>query len=245
MKKIILSLFAILFFIALPINIFAVDFSFSVGGGGLVGYTFSRYTLGGTDIDSNQSMDRFNYGGFIFLDATYVEFCVMYQANNNSYKETMTYSGIPLSDSEGTGTEASIGFSLLGKYPFKINKKFTLFPMVGIEYQIALVQIRHPKGDLSDYDRSEGKLPEDMDKNGDPYPLSAWNSFWIDIGAGLDFYLTDSLFLRGELLFGIRLPTDYEMGALETIKKLLNVSDPTMAGLTGSPNFKLSIGYRF
>jgi len=36
--------------------------------------------------------------------------------------------------------------------------------------------------------------------------------------AGLDYNITGSLFLRGELIFGFRLPTDYEKGALEVVQ---------------------------
>jgi len=244
MKNFFLTLFTSLFLISLP-NISALDFSFSAGGGGLLGYTFTRYTLEGGNVKSSQSMDRFNYGGFLFFDATYAELSVMIQGGNNSYKENMIYSSASLTDSKGTGTEASLGFSLLGKYPFTVNNKITWFPMLGIEYQIALIQKRHPDGAFV-YDRSKGKLPEDRDKNDKPYPLSAWNSFWIDVGAGLDYNLTNSLFLRGEVLFGFRLPTSYEMGALQVVKKPpMNVSNPKLAGLTGGPNLKIAIGYRF
>jgi len=247
MKKNILPLFAALVFIFLPKNISAADFSFSLGGGGLVGYTFTRYTLEGGNKKSTQTMDRFNYGGFLFFDFTYAELTVMYQANNGTYKENMIYSvSSSLADSKGTGTESSLGFSLLGKYPLAINKNCAWFPMFGVEYQIALSQKRKPDdGTNITYDRSKGDLPEDMDKNDKPYPLSAWNALWVDVGAGLDYHLTDALFLRGELLFNFRLPTGYEMGALEKVKNPpMNISDPKLSGLTGGPNLKIGIGYR-
>jgi len=190
-------------------------------------------------------MDRFDYGGFLFFDATYGEFSVFIQGGNNLYQENMIYSTASLTDSKGTGSELHLGLSLLGKYPFIINEKITWFPMLGIAYQIALVQKRQPDGGLI-YNRSKGRLPEDRDKNEDPYPLSAWNSFWINIGAGLDYQITKALFVRGELLFGFRLPTVYELGALEVVKKPpMNVSNPKLAGLTGGPSLKFGIGYRF
>jgi len=236
---------ASLLFVRLPNNIFAADFSISVGGGGLLGYTFSRYTLEGNDVNSTQSMDRFDYAGFLFIDATYVEFSVMIQNGKNSYKENMIYSADSLADTKGTGSETSLGFSLLGKYPFTINKMFTWFPMFGIEYQIALIQRRQPDGDFV-YDRSKGQLPEDRDKDDKPYSISAWNSFWIDVGAGLDYNISSSLFLRGELLFGFRLPTSYELGALEKVQNPpMNVKNPSLAGLTGGPDLKIGIGYHF
>jgi hypothetical protein len=216
----------------------------SAGGGGLLGYTFTRYTLEGGNVTSTQSMDRLNYGGFLFFDAVYAEFSVLIQGGKNTYKENMIYSAASLADSTGTGSEVNLGFSLLGKYPFIINEKLSWFPMFGVAYQIALIQKRQPDGGLV-YNRSKGELTEDRDKNDKPYPLSAWNSFWIDVGAGFDYYITGPLFLRGELLFGFRLPTVYESGALEVVKNPpMNVSNPELKGLTGSPTLKISIGYR-
>jgi len=245
MKKFILTALTALLFVCLPIGIFAADFSISVGGGGLLGYTFTRYTLKDENINSTQSMDRLDYAGFLFIDAVYAEFSVMIQSGKNSYKENMIYSADSISDTQGTGTETSLGLSLLGKYPFAINKTFTWFPMFGVEYQIALIQRRQPSGSFV-YDRSKGQLPEDRDKDDKPYPLSAWNSFWIDVGAGLDYYITSRLFLRSELLFGFRLPTSYELGALEVLKNPpMNVKNPSLAGLTGGPELKLGIGYHF
>jgi hypothetical protein len=238
-------LLAAFMLILLPKNAYAVDFSLSAGGGGLIGYTFTRYTLEGGKITSTQNMDRLDYAGFLFFDATYAEFSVLIQGGNSVYEENMIFSVASLADGKGKGTETSLGLSLLGKYPFTVNEKITWFPMLGVEYQIALVQKRQPDGGLS-YDRSKGQLAEDLDSKGKPYPLSAWNSFWIDVGAGLDYHLSQALFLRGELLFGFRLPTGYELEALEVVKKPpMNVSNPKLAGLTGGPSLKVAVGYRF
>ena len=237
---------AVLFLLlSLSINALASDLSFSAGGGGLVGYTFTRYTLEGGSVQSSQHMDRFDYAGFLFFDATYGELSIMIKGGNSTYSENMIYEVAAMGDSAGTGTEMSLGFSLLGKYPFAINEAMTWFPLFGIEYQIALIQRRQPEGGLV-YNREEGRLVEDRDADNNPYSLSAWNSFWIQIGVGLDYNLTDSLFFRSELLFGFRLPTMYELGALEVVKNPpMNVQNPKLGGLTGHPALKIGIGYRF
>jgi len=235
------SIFAFLIFLAAG-NIFALDFS--AGGGALTGYTFSRYTLEADNAESKQTMDRFNYGGFLFFDAVFVQLSVMIIGGNSAYSENMTHDNSPLPGGEGRGSELNLGFSLMGKFPFSLNEKISVFPMLGAEYQIALIQRRQPDGDFV-YDRAKGELAEDRDKNDDPYPLYAWNSWWINIGAGLDYFITDSFFLRGESIFGFRLPTKYEMGALEKLEYLMNITNPKLKGLTGSPIIKISAGYRF
>lgn len=243
MKKVIF----LVLLVFLSIHVFAIDFSLSAGGGGLLGYNFSRYTLEGGSVKSKQSMDRINYGGFLFFDAAYAVLSVMIQGGNSSYSENMIFDAVTLpGDGIGKGYETSLGFSLLGKYPFTVNEKVSWFPMLGVEYQIALVQRRQPDISGIVYDRTQGHLPEDRDKNNKPYSLSAWNSLWINIGAGLDYYITNAIFLRSELLFGFRLPTSYEMGALEVVKNPpMNVSNPRLAGLTGGPTLKIGAGYRF
>jgi hypothetical protein len=248
----------VVFNMILGTGLYAENFSMSAGAGGLLGYTFTRYTLESEgrlglgndgDIKSFQSMDRFNYGGGLFFDATYVEFMVVLQGGQHSYGESMDFKSrggrwVSVSNVPGTGTEVLLGFTLLGRYPFTLTEKISLFPLLGVEYQVALLEWRKPEGDKV-YDRRWGMLEADRDKNGDPYPLSAWNSFWIDIGAGVDYFIWGPLFLRGEILFGFRLMTEYETGALEMTKYQFEAPDPKLVGLTGGPNIRISVGYKF
>ena len=244
MKPFIVPLLMAVLLLIQPKNALAVDFSLSAGAGGLIGYTFTRYTLEGGNVHSTQHMDRLDYAGFVFFDASYAEISVMFKAGNSTYSENMIYTSAAMAGSTGKGTESSIGFSLLGKFPFTINEQISWFPLFGLEYHIALMQRRHPDGDLV-YDRAKGELAEDRDKDDNSYPLLAWNSFWINVGGGIDYAISGPLFLRGELLFGFRLPTSYELGALEVVKNPpMNVHNPKLAGLTGSPQFKIAIGYR-
>ncbi|MCL2067570.1 MAG: hypothetical protein FWG99_08910, partial [Treponema sp.] len=231
MKKsaVILSLF-----MALSGGVFGIDLSPSAGAGGLLGYNFTRYKMEAGGTVSHQSMDRLNYAGFLFFDATYGEFAILIQGGNNNYDENMVYKDSALMAGNGAGTETSLGFSLLGKYPFTIDEKISWFPMFGFEYQISLMQRRKPEGDI-EYNRAKGHLIADRDKDDKPYSMSAWNSFWIDVGAGLDYNFAERLFLRSELLFGFRLPTGYELGSLERVKKETKDNNPKLTGLTGGP----------
>jgi hypothetical protein len=231
-------------------GLYALDISLSAGGGTLLGYTFSRYTLEGSDsrggesVKSVQSMDRFDFGGFIFLDASYAEAAVSLQSGSGGYRETMDYDSESLTDDRGTGYETMLGISLVGKYPFTLNEKWLLFPVVGVEYLIALVERRQPEGDKV-YDRPGGLLESDLDKDGKPYPLSAWNSLLVKIGVGADYTLTRFLFLRGEFLYGFRLQTGYETGALEMVKDMFSIPSPKFYGLTSGPSLRIAVGYRF
>jgi hypothetical protein len=235
------------------------EFGLSAGGGLSLGGLFTRYTItadentsyGPTDIKLDQRMDQFNFGAYLFFDATYAELSLDIQGGVNSYRETVEGRGkgtlindMPL---EGAGSETMLGFTLLGKYPFSIRENLFLYPLAGIEYQIALVEKRKPKGE-AERDRREGKTEFDHSRD---YPLSLWNSFFIDIGAGTDFVFRSPLYAKAEILYRFRLQTPHEAAAIDYVMDRFGISQPTlggnpgMSGLTHGPELRLAVGYRF
>jgi opacity protein-like surface antigen len=247
MKKTLAALLAILPGMA----VFGVPLS--VGGGGLVGGLFTRYTLNAegnivvpVDVVSTQEMDQVNYGGFLFVDAAWVELGIAIQGGTNAWREgysAKTEDGTVLANqpNEGTGTEAMFGLSLLGKYPFRLNQGLSIFPLAGLEYHIALLEYRDPKVGPN-YSRTNRTWEKDSNNNA--YSLSAWNSLFIDIGAGIDLNLRSRLFLRTELLYGFRLQTPYELDAVEKVKKMAQAPDPKLQGLTSGPTLRIALGWR-
>jgi hypothetical protein len=242
---------ALLFTLAPVLAAFGADFSLSAGGGAFTGGFFTRYTLSGTgsiadaqvDVRSIQEINQFNYGGFLFFDATWLEFSLSFQWGTNTWMETTTAESggkreIDIKN-EGVGLETMLGFTLLGKYPFALTRQLSLFPLAGLEYQIVFTEYRK-KGN-----RKYDPRTKETDSSNKPYKLSAWNSLFVDIGGGLDFGFIPSLFLRTELVYAFRLMTPYEVDALEKIKKMVNAPDPKLAGLTSGPVLKVSLGYRF
>ncbi|MDR2053743.1 MAG: hypothetical protein LBP80_10040 [Treponema sp.] len=230
-------------------GLYALDISLSAGGGPFFGYTFTRYTLEGTDssgeaVQSVQSMDRFDLGGFIFLDAAYGEASVSLQSGSGGYRETMDIDSQSLSDDRGMQYETLLGLSLMGKYPITLNERWSLFPMLGAEYLIALIERRQPDGGMV-VDRTSGTLASDMDKDEKAYPLSAWNALLVMIGVGADYTFTRYIFLRGDFSYGFRLQTEYESGALEMVKTKFNIPSPRFYGLTSGPSLRVALGYRF
>jgi len=230
---------------------FGADFSLSAGAGGILGGAFTRYTLsadGEKDgnhikIDATQKMNQFNYGFYAFLDASYGIFSVFFQNGINDFTETMDIEGpISISDMSGKGWESVLGFSILGKYPFKLNERLIFFPLLGFDYRISLSQKRaQPDGYV--YDRTGGG--RERDKDNKAYKQSDWNSMWINLGGGLDFFLTGNLFLRTELLYGFRLMTSYETKNLAMMKAQSGDSNPKLSGLTSGPALKIAAGWRF
>jgi hypothetical protein len=231
------------------------EFSLSAGGGGLMGGLFTRYTLKAegliegnqVDLDSDQSMNQFNFGGFVFFDATYGEFSVSVQSGLNNFSEGMSAtSGSDFATKRkisSTGREVMLGLVLLGKFPFTLRDGLTLFPLLGVEYQFALMERRmETRGAKEEYDRTDGI--HESDSEGEAYRFSHFNSLFIDLGAGLDVKLLPALFLRTELLYCFRLPTPFELDALRKVKKWLHAEDPDLGGLTSGPTLRVALGYR-
>jgi len=248
MKKQICIIFLLF---TIKISVFASDFSLSAGAGGLLGGFFTRYTLTADGIiedtriiiDSAQEVNQFNYGFFAFFDATYGTISILYQKGTNTYRETADISVLTNStDQRGKGWDSVLGFSLLGKYPFNLNRQISIFPLLGIEYQISLTQKRtQPDGWV--YDRTDGL--REQDKDGNAYLIEDWNSIWINIGGGMDFKLPGNFFIRGDLLYGFRLMTSYETKNLDMMKTMAGDPNPKLGGLTSGPSIRISAGYRF
>jgi opacity protein-like surface antigen len=234
------------------------EFGLSAGGGLSLGGLFTRYTItadentryGPTFVRLNQGAQQFNFGGYLFFDATYAELSVDIQGGVNSYKETarMEQGGDTVTNRKGTGSETMLGFTLLGKYPFTLRKGLLLYPLAGIEYQIALAEKRKPE-EGSERDRTEGAIETEFEERN--FSLSMWNSFFIDIGAGVDFEFRSPFYARAEFLYSFRLQTPYETAAIEWLMDTYGISEPTlwgdpkMSGLTHGPELRLAVGYRF
>jgi hypothetical protein len=250
------KLWAAAVFAVLPVfTLSGVDFSLSLGGGGLLGGLFARHTLAaqGTvagipvEVLSKQKVNQFNYGGYLFFDATWAEFSVGLQGGTGTYQEAMSADSSQTgtvfgSDGKGAGSEIMAALALLGKYPFRLNRQCTVFPLAGLECHIALMERRDPEK-FKGYDRTDGI--RESDSKGNAYRLSAWNSFFIDIGAGFDFKLNPRLFLRTELLYAFRLMTPFEADALGKVKKMTNAPDPKLSGLASGPVLRFGLGYTF
>jgi opacity protein-like surface antigen len=96
---------------------------------------------------------------------------------------------------------------LIGKYPFSLGDKFALYPFAGVDLNLGL-------GGTRTYDTWLGSVTGALttttfrDKT---YSVSdQYTNLAIIFGVGLDFNLTDSMYLRFETGYNIILPSLYE-----------------------------------
>jgi opacity protein-like surface antigen len=171
------------------------------------------------------------------VDATYAELTVAVYGGGGTFKMTQTQTGKEDTSEDMDISAVNLNIGLLGKYPIAVNNKLTLFPLLGIDYAVCL--------SAKDED---GEDFNGMDGEGGPGDFSA---LWFKFGGGLDFALTEKLYLRFEALYGLRLANTFEKDAkdmldeqFEQAKKLgADVEVKTLLGhgLTA----KLAVGYRF
>ncbi|MDR1956844.1 MAG: hypothetical protein LBQ30_08330 [Treponema sp.] len=73
---------------------------------------------------------------------------------------------------------SALTFGVYGKYPIPMSDRVVLFPTGGLDFELNL---------------------EDSWKE-------LWNDLWIRAGLGIDFFLTDTIFLRSHLVYGAVVP---------------------------------------
>jgi len=253
MKKLtILFCLAVIATVVITTPLFALpQFTMSAGGGGLFSTQWKSADLkpeykdytgyyGYPTANTTEAIargyfdtDELSFAGGIwgFFDATYVE------ADTSliftSYGQTLEVPDLPIFANvpqKHTYTITQINLSLLGKYPFSLGNKWTIFPLVGIDWQIALTN-------------NDGKLDEDFDKvkaQGYDVPNLGefWNCLWIKAGVGADYTITGGLYARGEFLYGIKLNSKNDTDNAQYWEKQFK-------GVANGPSIRLGVGYRF
>ena len=197
---------------------FAVpDLTFSIGAGG---YFTSDFGGGVVGISRGRAMETpyFGGGGFIFLDATFAELSLGFFRAGGNVTSEMRYGDINERVRMSWFVEG-LDIGLLGKYPFVIDNRLTLFPLLGINYRIIF------------YSRVDG---DSICAPGD------FNALWFKFGGGLDFAVNNNIFLRGQALYGFRARNRRERDLVRD-----DISENARARLGHGLTIKLGVGYRF
>jgi hypothetical protein len=221
--------------------VFADGHGFSVGGGFSFVFNYTTATMDYGPIppfdaaSTKQTTKEFNYGGFIFFDAKYVEFVI-------------TIAGGPADlDVEnppalsGGGTEASysknsvnLGFSVLGKYPFQLGP-VTLFPLAGIDYIVYLTGT-YPIDETEMPPSSQNVTGVHRNVAGD------FNTLWFKFGGGVDVPIKEKLFVRIEALYGFGLENKFQKNGEKAAEAYSGKVD---WGWVNGPTIRVGLGYRF
>jgi hypothetical protein len=161
-------------------------FQMSAGAGGLFEFDGEGGVEGsasymGQSAEMTTEDGSFGGGGYAFLDVTYAEISFGISGGDGII-HSKTENSVQIFPRHFEDHYSILGYTigLLGKYPFRANKRLSFFPLLGIEYQIkALIEDEK-------YDFRFGAL-------------------WFKFGAGIDYSFTEKVFLRFGALYGIRL----------------------------------------
>jgi hypothetical protein len=180
------------------------ELKLSFGGGALFPMIFGNGIKAGSVRNTNTMA---GVGAFAFFDATFVEANFAFVGGGTKSKQSTGSTSIST-----TGSFAGLDLALLGKYPISL-RQLTVFPLLGFDYMIVVSA------------KNAGiNVPE---------PTEA-SSFAFDFGGGLDFPLGNRLYLRGEFLYAIRLPSKNQRDRKNSLNKYI---------LGNGPTLKVAVGY--
>jgi hypothetical protein len=179
----------VLILVVLATAAFAIDLS--AGLGATVGYFSESATVSIPALASaTVTVGGVPLGFMAFFDATYVQASVGYMTMVGLHMSgSSTILGVTsaIPDQAITANVGELALTVLGRYPIKM-KGFTLSPMLGIEYDIDLVN----NADVGDL-----------------------NLFWFKGGVAADFMVSKKVYIRPELLLGFALLTQAQKDALD------------------------------
>jgi hypothetical protein len=159
------------------------------GVGGFIGGDFGGGVKGTISNSAGSGsvtaeMPYFGGGAYAFLDSTYLEGTFAVYGGEGKYKVTGEVNGQQLPESSETDVAyTNLNVGLFVKYPIKLDKSFSLFPLLGAEYNSCL------------FANENEKLIQDSDY---------FSTTWFKFGGGLDVALAEKVYLRFEALYGLR-----------------------------------------
>jgi hypothetical protein len=196
-------------------GVFAQGFSISAGAGE---YFTSDFGGGIESSISGQTTSlKTPYvggGGAAFFDASYAELSLGIFGAGGTFKQEE--GGQP---NESGMALMGLDFGLMLKYPFAVNEKLALFPLAGATYRLML--------SAKDADGNQYK-----NSGGDEVGAGDFSALGFKLGCGLDFFVTDTIYIRYVESYGARLANAFEANA-----------DKALLG--HGFEMKFSVGYRF
>jgi len=201
---------------------FAQDFKLSAGVGGLFGMSFETNEI--SDDVMYYSNTFTGFGGYAFFDATYAQVQVGYLNSTRSIDAKVGGAKQNMGDNY---VYNFINLGVYGKYPFALTDKISLFPQIGIEYN----------------------LLSTVTVGGKEYTVtnkSDWENLWLKAGAGLDIGLTEQLYLRIEALYGIKFDNESDKKGKDNMEDMAKLYDKKFTrGLENGFTAKLAVGWKF
>jgi len=201
----------------------------SIGVGGLLSTDFG----GGIKWNSSGGMVEMPYyggGAYLFLDYKYAQVSVAYSTGGGKWDSPNVHP-----DSLFDMSRSSVSIGVFGKYPFAFGEfgNIRLYPLLGADYELSIAgQLLRSNGSKYVF----GSGDKRHEQAGD---LSA---LWFKFGGGADFDVSDAIYLRGELLYGIRTANKFEN---DGVKESTDPGTSTETRLGHGLTFRVGAGMKF
>jgi|GEM_PF-1564340 len=178
-------------------------FSQSFGGGHEI--TVPKIDAAGADI-TRMEFSLNGYGIFGFYDINYLEASIGFTFGTLARNYIINKANESRDFADYNLTGGIIGAYL--KYPFTLkNKKLTLYPIAGAEYQW-IFSLRPKETSTTSPDLTFGHVDDpELRREIKANDLSC---FWVKFGLGLDYPTSEKMFIRGVFLYGIRFASKLE-----------------------------------
>ncbi|MCL1992436.1 MAG: hypothetical protein FWG66_05775 [Spirochaetes bacterium] len=152
----------------------------------------------------------------VFFDAHFVQFTLSYFTSSatHSTRSSPGENATATTNFAGSGGSPNgLEFGLFGKFPIELSPAITVFPLGGVVYRLV----------LGGAPALPPHTPAAANISTNPIHLSAP---WFRLGGGMDLNITEGMFLRTTLTYGIRLRNRFENDILD--------SDPFQHGNSGT-----------
>jgi opacity protein-like surface antigen len=212
-------------FVSTVFNLNAIEVSAGIGSD--LGFILTSTNTNIPEPDKSQlistfdSLDMTRWGVSAFLDAQYIEANLGFNFFTSSYSE----SGVKYEE-----TDDSFNFGLKLKYSFRITETVRIFPLIGFDYSILTEAKIKTSDGLSGYaDR------------GDLVPSDALDRFYLNLGIGVDFFVSQNVYIRGEFNYTFLFNTETQKDTIAQIESM----GYNLSIFQNGPVFKAAVGYRF
>jgi hypothetical protein len=191
--------------------------SSSVGGGAF----FTSDLGGGLEYGNGEHLRTPYYGGgaFLFMDAVYAEIFAGYSAGGGKWKSADVGNNGNLPNM----SRSYVNIGIFAKYPIEAGS-VKVFPLLGIDYEASV----------------SGERVSELGTFATKESMSA---LWFKIGAGVDFGLSENVYLRGEALYGVRAASEFENVWKDEETERIGLMVNAKLGHGGS--VKVGVGVRF
>ena len=195
----------------------------SVGAGGIIagGYGGGMAWPDGSRV----KMPYTAVGVYLFFDAVYAEMFFGYISGNGKWESPNVADPQNLPNMPRTYINAG----LFAKYPFSFFERIKLFPLLGLDYEMSI------SGKLK-YANSDDYV---FDGANDHPEANSLSSLWFKLGGGIDFDMGKTVYLRSELIYGLRAANSFEHFCADRLQS------ETWAEFGQGVAVKIGVGARF